>query len=234
MADHDQQPTKFNGRTMIPQGTQENGVPFGHEESDANVRTTIGAGLVILSSTVVVMIAMAGMFNYLNNREKLKDKDTPALFSRRVDPPKPWLLPSPQQDQLPWAAYEDERRAQEATAAKIGIIDAKTGVYKAPGVSGDATAAQQKYFANKYHWEQGQDKYSGEASGGRLMNTDATNVAAMRDNDPLPGHDMSQPPEPFRNGERLQRGPNGTSSAPITAGAQSTSSAADGHAAGSH
>lgn len=214
MADHDHQPTDFQGRSMIPQGTQENGVPFGHEDSDANTHTTMIATVVLLSSTLVVMLAMAGMFNYLNNREKLKDKDTPALFSRRVDPPKPWLLPSPQQDQLPWAAYEDERRAQEATAAKLGIIDAKTGTYKIPSATGNARTAQQKYFANKHHWEQSGDNYSGDASGGRLLSSNPANTSAFETNELLPGTTMTQPVEPIRNGAPIRGSTQSTSSAP--------------------
>ncbi|MDF2441709.1 MAG: hypothetical protein JWN98_2693 [Abditibacteriota bacterium] len=233
MADHDQHPTKFNGRTMIPQGTQENGVPFGHEESDANIRTTLIACVVVLSSVVVVMMAMAGMFNYLNNREKLKDKDTPALFSRRVDPPKPWLLPSPQQDQLPWVAFEDERRAQEATAAKIGIIDAKTGVYKVPGATGNSTEAQTQYFANKYQWERSSNKYTAESSGGRLMHIGPSSDSTPQANDPYPGHSMTEPPEPFRNGERIRTAP--VTAMPAATSAASTAPAvADSHSVGSH
>ncbi len=150
---------------MIPQGTQEVSVPFGHESADANVRTVFISVLVLLSFAATCMLAMAGMFSYLNNREKAKDVQTPALFSKRELPPGPPLLPSPQRDELPWQAYQNERRAQEADAAKAGIIDLQSGDYKAPGEAyskGDTTA----YFKSKAKWNGDESRYQADATGG--------------------------------------------------------------------
>lgn len=154
---------------MVPQGTQLNGVPHGHESADANMRSVLVAVTVLISSVVVVMLAMAGMFTYLNNREKAKDLRTPDTFAMRQFPPGPPLLPSPKQDELPWAAYQNERRQQEATAAEFGIINKKTGAYQVPGPQlsreqvGKETDA---YFKSKSQWEQGANRYTQDSSGG--------------------------------------------------------------------
>ena len=80
---------------MIPQGTQENGVANGHEEGDANIRAVVGTMTVILVSAAVVAGMLIPMFGYFTAREKAKDAGTPAMFMKRVVPPKPRLLPSP-------------------------------------------------------------------------------------------------------------------------------------------
>ncbi len=154
---------------MVPQGTQENGVPHGHESADANMRTVVTAVIVLLTSVAVTMLAMAGMFSYLNNREKAKDDMVPDTFAMRQLPPGPPLLPSPKQDELPWAAYQNERRAQEAEAAKYGIINRQTGAYQVPGPQlspkqvSDETEA---YFKSKAQWEQRGNRYTAQSSGG--------------------------------------------------------------------
>ncbi len=154
---------------MVPQGTQENGVPHGHESADANMRTVVTAVTVLLSSVAVVMLAMAGMFTYLNNREKAKDVLVPDTFEMRQLPPGPPLLPSPKEDKLPWAAYQDERRAQEAEAAKYGIINQKSGAYQLPGPQLSTAQVSQdtnSYFKSKAEWEQRGNRYTGQSSGG--------------------------------------------------------------------
>lgn len=154
---------------MIPQGTQAESVPFGHETADANVKSVFVSVVVLLSAVAVVMLAMLGMFNYLHNRERAKDANVPATFAVRQLPPGPPLLPSPQKDMLPWAAYAEERAQQEAIAAQAGIIDPKSGFYKAPGSAAtgeEAIAETRAYFQKKYQWDSEQGRYTYDTTGG--------------------------------------------------------------------
>lgn len=80
---------------MIPQGTQENGVANGHEDGDANIRAVVGTMTVILVSAAVVAGMLIPFIGYFTKREEAKDAGTPAMFMRRMVPPKPRLLPSP-------------------------------------------------------------------------------------------------------------------------------------------
>lgn len=80
---------------MIPQGTQENGLPHGHEQGDANIRAVVGMMSAILLSAIVICGLLVAVFGYFNARENRQDADTPPLFTQRQVPPKPRLLPSP-------------------------------------------------------------------------------------------------------------------------------------------
>lgn len=81
---------------MIPQGTQEEGVPAGHEQGDANIRAVVMTMTVILSSAAVFLVVVWTMFLYFDAREDRKDAGTPPLFfAQKQVPPKPRLLPSP-------------------------------------------------------------------------------------------------------------------------------------------
>jgi hypothetical protein len=80
---------------MIPQGTQENGLPQGHESGDANIRAVVGTMATILSSAIVVCLLLTVMFRYLNARENNKYSDMPPMLMQRQVPPKPRILPSP-------------------------------------------------------------------------------------------------------------------------------------------
>ena len=154
---------------MIPQGTQAESVPFGHETADANVKSVFISVMVLLSTVAVVMLSILGMFNYLSKREAAKDANVPATFAVRQLPSGPPLLPSPQKDMLPWAAYAEERSQQEAIAAKAGIIDPKSGFYKVPGsaVSGhEAEKEMGDYFQKKYQWDSSQGRYTNDTTGG--------------------------------------------------------------------
>lgn len=84
-----------------PQGTQDYGVESGYEAGDVNVRAVISGLSIILASTLVVMAAMFGMFNYLNGQANLASSKVPVALTSRIVPPEPRLLPQP---------YTDERR----------------------------------------------------------------------------------------------------------------------------
>ena len=190
---------------MVPQGTQLNGVPHGHESADANMRGVFVSVAVLATSVLVVMLAMAGMFTYLNNRERAKDINVPDAFAVRQLPPGPPLLPSPKQDELPWAAYQNERRKQEGEAVKHGIINKQTGAYQVPGkqLSREEVASEtDSYFKSKPHWEQGANRYTRESSGGT---TGGVEQEGMSSDDKVTrdrfGTDGSMAPEPMRPGD---------------------------------
>lgn len=92
---------------MTPQGTQDYGVESGYESGDVNVRAVVSGLSIILASTLVVMAAMFGMFNYLNGEANEAAKKVPVALTSRIAPPEPRLLPQP---------YTDERRE----AAQLG------------------------------------------------------------------------------------------------------------------
>ena len=90
-----------------PQGTQDYAVETGYEAGDANVKAVVAGLSIIFASTLVVMAAMFGMFNYLNRQANEAAARVPVALAERVIPPEPRLLPLP---------YTDER----AEAAKVG------------------------------------------------------------------------------------------------------------------
>ncbi len=90
-----------------PQGTQDYGVESGYEAGDVNVRAVVSGLSIIFASTLVVMAAMFGMFNYLNGQANVAASKVPVALASRIVPPEPRLLPEP---------YTDERRE----AAQLG------------------------------------------------------------------------------------------------------------------
>ncbi len=93
---------------MKPQGTQDYGVESGYESADANIKAVVSGLSIILVSTLVVMAAMFGMFNYLNRQAEEADARVPLAMTERIVPPEPRLLPQ---------AYTDEfKEAQERGA----------------------------------------------------------------------------------------------------------------------
>jgi hypothetical protein len=161
---------------MVPQGTQLEGVPHGHESADANIRSVTMSVIILLSSTVVVMVAMVGMFNYLNNREERKDVRTPATFQVRQLPPGPPLLPSPKRDELPWAAYQNERprpgtagrdlRHRQQADRRLPRCRTSPGQQLAPQ---DLAKETEQYFKSKPQWEQKTNRYTQDSTGGHEL-----------------------------------------------------------------
>ena len=88
---------------MKPQGAQAYGVESGYETGDANVRAVVQGLFIIMVSTGVVMLAMFGMFNYLNARQNAAAALVPDVMAQRIVPPEPRLLPSPYSDTVPEA-----------------------------------------------------------------------------------------------------------------------------------
>ncbi|HEX8463763.1 MAG TPA: hypothetical protein VF627_04025 [Abditibacterium sp.] len=93
---------------MTPQGTQDYAVESGYEAGDANVKAIVSGLSIILASTLVVMAAMFGMFNFLNRQANEAASKVPVALSQRIVPPEPRLLPEP---------YTDERAEAKALGA---------------------------------------------------------------------------------------------------------------------
>jgi hypothetical protein len=83
---------------MTPQGTQEYAVETGYESADANIKAVVSGLSIIFASTLVVMAAMFGMFNYLNRQQQEVADRVPVALAERVIPPEPRLLPEPYSD----------------------------------------------------------------------------------------------------------------------------------------
>lgn len=84
-----------------PQGTQKYAIESGYESGDANVKSVVTGLSIILTSVIVVMAAMFGMFNVLNGRIIDEDEKTPVALSQAIVPPQPRLFPSPYTDTVP-------------------------------------------------------------------------------------------------------------------------------------
>jgi hypothetical protein len=93
---------------MTPQGTQDYAVESGYESGDANVKAIVSGLSIILASTLVVMAAMFGMFNFLNRQANEAASRVPVALAQRIVPPEPRLLPEP---------YTDERAEAQALGA---------------------------------------------------------------------------------------------------------------------
>jgi hypothetical protein len=85
---------------MTPQGTQEYSVESGYETADANIKAVSSGLAIIFASTLVVMAAMFGMFNYLNRQQQEVADRVPPALAQRVIPPEPRLLPQPYSDEF--------------------------------------------------------------------------------------------------------------------------------------
>ncbi len=90
---------------MTPQGTQDYGVESGYEAGDVNVRSVVSGMSIIMASTLVVMAAMFGMFNYLNRQANVAANKVPVALASRIVPPEPRLLPEPYTDERKEAKY---------------------------------------------------------------------------------------------------------------------------------
>ncbi len=93
---------------MTPQGTQDYGVESGYEAGDVNVKAVVSGMSIIMASTLVVMAAMFGMFNFLNRQANDAADRVPVALASRIVPPEPRLLPEP---------YTDERKESKYMGA---------------------------------------------------------------------------------------------------------------------
>lgn len=119
-------------RTM-PQGTQENGVEFEHEERDMNHRAVMRWVFALSVAVAIIFSALAGAFFFLGQRERETHQLPSPIFEEQQVPPYPRLIPNPYdtaagtvpQGPVEYgAAYKErENRALE----KVGLWNEKTG-----------------------------------------------------------------------------------------------------------
>ncbi len=79
-----------------------------HEETDINIRAVFGFGGGLLVTTIVVMLAMWGLFRYLDGRaERLGGSLRPLATNEVRLPPEPRLQITPRADAAEFRAQED-------------------------------------------------------------------------------------------------------------------------------
>jgi hypothetical protein len=84
-------------RTM-PQGTQENGVDFQHEDRDMNHGSVIRWMVALSVAVVIIFVALWGAFYFLGVSTNEARKLPSPIFAKQQVPPYPRLLPNPFDD----------------------------------------------------------------------------------------------------------------------------------------
>ena len=102
--------------------------PAGHEASDVAIRGIVRFGIGLAVATVVVVVAMWGLFRVLLRREDRVDVPVPAMVaaSLRRTPPEPRLEANPLEPRRRMRARED------AVLTTYGWVDRQTGVARIP------------------------------------------------------------------------------------------------------
>ena len=102
--------------------------PAGHETSDVAIRGIVRFGIGLAVATVVVQVAMWGLFRVLQRRENRVDVPVPAMVaaSLRRTPPEPRLEANPLEPRRRMRARED------AVLTTYGWVDRQTGVARIP------------------------------------------------------------------------------------------------------
>jgi hypothetical protein len=102
--------------------------PAGHEASDVAIRGIVRFGIGLAVATVVVLVAMWGLFRVLLHREDRVDVPVPAMVaaSLRRTPPEPRLEANPLEPRRRMRARED------AVLTTYGWVDRQTGVARIP------------------------------------------------------------------------------------------------------
>jgi hypothetical protein len=129
-----------------PQGTQEGGVEFGHEEKDVNFAPVFRwfISLIVVTGLTQGMLAL-GLMEWVKHEEK-RDVPPSPLFAVRQPPPEPRLLPNPvdsppssQQPQRgPMETLAIFREREDKALQRYGLQDPQTG---APALPPQAVAA---------------------------------------------------------------------------------------------
>ena len=130
-----------------PQGTQENGVDFGHEQRDVKMGALFrwfGGMAVTVAATFVLMNLLFAYFLY---REKSKDVMPSRLYEARPKPPKdqPSLLPRP------WDHLTEFQQAEAKRMQQKGLQDAQTGLPKLPDNAASVAGASSGGTASTFH-----------------------------------------------------------------------------------
>lgn len=196
---------------MTPQGTQDYAVESGYESGDANVKAVVSGLFIILASTLVVMAAMFGMFNYLNREANEAAMRVPVALTQVVVPPEPRLLPNPYSDEhfeardlhartpdpLPWDKRNleivdqyDEANSYARYKGEGGRESIRIPIARAieleSGAKGEGTPAVMTWQPEHPRLVAGEKPVAGEAGGGEgAKNEDTMNLT--------PGHKNEEP-----------------------------------------
>lgn len=112
-----------------PQGTQENGVEFGHEERDTSIRELLVWFGGLIGFMLVVVIALWGVYSVWQNSVRQAEELPSPLFGVRPVPPEPRVLPNPADQAAnptevlvgPWDTLVPERARMQEEAARLGL-----------------------------------------------------------------------------------------------------------------
>jgi hypothetical protein len=131
-----------------PQGTQEGGVDFGHEEKDVNFAPVFRWFISLAIVTGLSQFMLAGGLNLWVKHEEQRDKDRlpSPLYSVRQDIPEPRLLPnridSPATSSEPLVGPGEAllifRKHEDLQLQRLGLQDPQNG---APAIPQKAIAA---------------------------------------------------------------------------------------------
>lgn len=161
---------------MIPQGRMDLGDGTGYEKGDANLRSVLITIVILLSSSVVVCLAIYAITNSVEKSQRESDAQIPAMYAQQAIPPKPRLLPSPfddtqkppalrglnpqvapreaydttSDDQLPWDKMRQESRLEDEQVNSYSY-DKKSGAVSIP--IEDAIAQAAGGSVNDFHSE---------------------------------------------------------------------------------
>ena len=95
-----------------PQGTQSYSVESGYEHGDANPHAVIVGLLIIASATFLCMVVVFQMYGFYTKRFNSRDNAIPTIYTERIIPPEPRLLPDPYTDTYSKVALEGQRTGE--------------------------------------------------------------------------------------------------------------------------
>jgi len=116
-----------------PQGTQEEGVEYGHEEKDIDLRATLGWFAALGVTVVTVVVLLWGVFELWLHQTPKEELPPSPVFAQGTRYPAPYILPNPPQpgseslaDALSHSpeALTAERKAESDAAKQYGLQDA--------------------------------------------------------------------------------------------------------------
>lgn len=121
-----------------PQGTQENGVDFEHEERDANVPGIIRWFAALSGMVVVVLFVLWGAFQIMVRKEQ--EPPMSPVFAQEQPLPQPRLIPNPVDSPMgpgqlmrqPMEYHEDFVEEENGALEKVELFDTATGLPRLP------------------------------------------------------------------------------------------------------
>ncbi len=117
-----------------PQGTQEHGVDFGHEERDVNFRSLLGwfggLGLFVIVSVILLAITSFIYEQQIKGQERAQFDAVPLLTAKQI-PPRPFVLPNPVDTAArphevlmgPWDIMREEAERENGELRRLGLQD---------------------------------------------------------------------------------------------------------------